>query len=106
VYAWIWRRLPFGLPGKIIGSLAMLSLLGAMLWFWAFPAAEPLLPFDDVNVTDQNGPGGSNGRPRVVNPSESVPPDDVIPYSTDENQPDPSPPKQSPKGSPKKSPGR
>lgn len=93
MYAWIWRRLPFGLPGKIIGSLVLLSLVGAMLWFWAFPTAEPLLPFDDVNVTDQNGPGGGpgGGRPRGVDPSESVPPDDVIPYSTEENQPPPSP---------------
>jgi hypothetical protein len=24
----------------------------AVLWFWVFPAAEPLLPFDDVQVTD------------------------------------------------------
>jgi hypothetical protein len=22
----------------------------AVLWFWVFPAAEPLLPFDDVQV--------------------------------------------------------
>jgi hypothetical protein len=91
VYAWIWRRLPFGLPGKIVGSLVLVGLVGALLWFWAFPTAEPLLPFDDVNVTDQNGPGGSNGRPGGVDPSESLPPDDTIPYSTEENQPPPSP---------------
>jgi hypothetical protein len=24
----------------------------AVLWFWVFPAAEPLLPFYDVQVTN------------------------------------------------------
>jgi hypothetical protein len=87
VYAWIWRRLPFGLPGKLIGSLILIAGVVALLWLWAFPTAEPLLPFDDVNVTDQNG--GPGGGPRAVDPSESLPPDGVIPYSTDENQPPP-----------------
>jgi hypothetical protein len=50
VYAWIWHRLPFGLPGKIVGSLLLAALFGAVLWFWVFPAVEPLLPFDDVQV--------------------------------------------------------
>jgi hypothetical protein len=53
VYAWIWRKLPFGLPGKLIGSVLLVTATMAILWFWAFPAAEPLLPFDDVQVTDQ-----------------------------------------------------
>ena len=94
MYAWIWRRLPFGLPGKIIGSLMLVSVVTALLWFWVFPAAEPLLPFDDVNVseqnTDPNAPGGpvAPGDPGVA-PSESLPPDGVIPYSTEENQPSP-----------------
>jgi hypothetical protein len=52
VYAWIWRRLPFGLPGKLLGSALLIVAAVAMLWFWVFPAAEPLLPFDDVQVTD------------------------------------------------------
>jgi hypothetical protein len=90
MYTWIWRRLPFGLPGKLIGSLVLILAVGALLWFQAFPAAEPLLPFDDVNVTDQGGPGGGPGGPaRGVDPSESLPPDGVIPYSTVENQPVP-----------------
>jgi hypothetical protein len=52
VYAWIWRRLPFGLPGKLLGSALLIVAAVAILWFWVFPAAEPLLPFDDVQVTD------------------------------------------------------
>jgi hypothetical protein len=52
MYGWIWRRLPFGLPGKIVGSALLIAAVVAVLWFWVFPAAEPLLPFDDVQVTD------------------------------------------------------
>lgn len=50
MYAWIWRKLPFGLPGKIIGSILLITGAVALLWFWIFPAAEPLLPFDDAQV--------------------------------------------------------
>jgi hypothetical protein len=54
MYGWIWRHLPFGLPGKIIGSSLLALVVVAVLWFWGFPAVEPLLPFDDVQVgTDQ-----------------------------------------------------
>jgi hypothetical protein len=87
VYSWIWRRLPFGLAGKIVGSLILTAVTVAVLWFWVFPAAEPLLPFGDVQV--ENSTGASPGAP-VVNPTESVPADTVIPYSTAENQPSPS----------------
>ena len=52
MYAWIWRKLPFGLPGKLAGSALLVAAAVAVLWFWVFPAAEPLLPFDDVQVTD------------------------------------------------------
>jgi len=53
MYGWIWRRLPFGLPGKLIGSALLIAAAVAVLWFWGFPAAEPLLPFDDVQVGNQ-----------------------------------------------------
>jgi hypothetical protein len=53
MYAWIWRKLPFGVYGKLIGSVLLVAATIAILWFWVFPAAEPLLPFDDVQVTDQ-----------------------------------------------------
>jgi hypothetical protein len=52
MYGWIWQRLPFGLPGKLIGSALLIAAAVAVLWLWVFPAAEPLLPFDDVQVTD------------------------------------------------------
>lgn len=53
MYEWIWRKLPFGLPGKLAGSAALIAVVIAILWFWVFPAIEPILPFDDAQVTDQ-----------------------------------------------------
>jgi hypothetical protein len=50
MYGWIWRHLPFGRPGKLILSALLVAGVTAALWFWVFPAAEPLLPFDDVQV--------------------------------------------------------
>jgi hypothetical protein len=51
VYGWIWRRLPFGIPGKIIGSVLLVAAVAALLWYVAFPAIDPYLPFNDVQVT-------------------------------------------------------
>jgi hypothetical protein len=96
VYAWIWRKLPFGLPGKIIGSLLLVTLAGAGLWYWGFPKAEPLLPFYDVSVSDSQHPdGGGDQGPAGVDPSGDpagggVLPDDDIPYPTNSNNPRPS----------------
>lgn len=56
MYEWIWRKLPFGLPGKVIGSVLLVAATVAVLWLWVFPAAEPLLPFDDVQVTNGQNP--------------------------------------------------
>jgi hypothetical protein len=90
MYAWIWRKLPFGLAGKLIGSLLLTAATVALLWFVVFPWAEPLLPFDDVQVTQDSGEtGGQDGDLTV--PS-SAPTDEVLPYSTETNNtPPPSP---------------
>ncbi|SDY21083.1 hypothetical protein SAMN05444365_1011062 [Micromonospora pattaloongensis] len=87
MYAWIWRRLPFGLPGKIIGSLLLAAGFTALLWFFVFPWAEPLLPFDDVQVTQE---GGVPGDPGSVDPGAPGLDDHDIPYDTSENNPAPS----------------
>ena len=50
MYTWIWRTLPGGLPGKLLGSLLLLAAAVALLFFYVFPAVEPLLPFSDVTV--------------------------------------------------------
>jgi hypothetical protein len=90
MYGWIWRKLPFGLPGKITGSLVLIVTIGALLWYVVFPWATPLLPFDDVQVgtgTEQTGPAEQD--PNAVIPGEEGAPDE-LPYSEESNAPHPS----------------
>ncbi|HLV57494.1 MAG TPA: hypothetical protein VKY81_01260 [Natronosporangium sp.] len=98
MYAWIWRHLPFGLPGKIIGSLLLISAAVATLWFWVIPETYPwieqVLPFYDSTI--ETGTGGSGPAPAVgpsepaSSPTQVVGPDGRpvdphdIPYETDE----------------------
>jgi hypothetical protein len=96
MYGWIWRHLPFGRPGRIIGSIVLALAATALLWFVVFPWAEPLLPFDDVQVTQQDDPGvpASTETPdnASVGPTPSGEPslgDNDIPYSTHSNNPAP-----------------
>jgi cytoskeletal protein RodZ len=92
MYAWIWRKLPFGFWGKLTGSLGLAVATTALLWYVVFPWATPLLPFDDVQVegTSQDAGNNQNG-PDAVTPTDpdANAPDD-IPYSTESNQPHPS----------------
>ncbi|HVF21190.1 MAG TPA: hypothetical protein VNA14_13250 [Mycobacteriales bacterium] len=54
MYAWIWRRLPGGLAGKLLGSALLLAAALALLFFVVFPWAEPRLPFNDVTVEQES----------------------------------------------------
>lgn len=87
MYAWIWRRLPLGLPGKFAGSLLLVTGVVALLWYVVFPWAEPLLPFDDVQVTQDSavppgaGPGAGEATPTLGEYD--------LPYSTEQNNPEP-----------------
>ncbi|MBV1853294.1 hypothetical protein [Catellatospora tritici] len=83
MYAWIWRKLPFGLPGKLGGSVLLLGVVGALLWYVIFPWAEPLLPFDDVQVGDPE-----SGYSQVEDPAPG--PSAVTPSGTPIGTPDPS----------------
>ncbi|PWU43983.1 hypothetical protein DLJ46_28445 [Micromonospora globispora] len=90
MYAWIWRKLPYGLAGKITGSVLLAVAAVALLWIVVFPWAEPLLPFDDVQVTQDSGvpadgPGG------LTVPS-ATPSHEEIPYDTETNNTPPSTP--------------
>ncbi|GGM01815.1 MULTISPECIES: hypothetical protein [Micromonospora] len=93
MYAWIWRKLPFGVPGKLLGSVMLATATVALLWYVIFPWAEPLLPFDDVQVEqptgDTGGPAGGN--PDL--PGEDAPAGDDhdLPYDTEQNNTPPSP---------------
>lgn len=51
MYVWIWRRLPGGLPGKLVGSVLLLAAAVAVLFLVVFPWVEPRLPFNDSTVT-------------------------------------------------------
>ena len=89
MYAWIWRKLPFGLAGKLVGSVLLAAATVALLWFVVFPWAEPLLPFDDVQVTqDSRRAGRRLGRRR---PATTGRPGDEhdLPYSTETTTPRP-----------------
>jgi hypothetical protein len=96
MYAWIWRKLPFGFWGKFTGSLGLIAATGALLWFVVFPWATPLLPFDDVQVgsgTEQQGPAQEDPNVISSNAPDGEAPDseapDEIPYSTESNAPHP-----------------
>ena len=52
MYGWIWRTLPGGVPGKLLGCLVLLTIVVALLFFVVFPAVEPLLPLGDVTVDE------------------------------------------------------
>lgn len=90
MYAWIWRHLPFGRLGKIISSVVITGLVVALLWYVVFPWAEPLLPFDDVQVTDNgNVPGGDVGDEGGPGVEPSSGEEHDLPYSTTTNNPQP-----------------
>jgi hypothetical protein len=91
VYAWIWRRLPFGLAGKLTGSVLIAAAVVALLWFLAFPWAEPLLPFDDVQVTQEDG-GGPAGDDAGVDSGGPTTDEHELPYDTEENNTPPTTP--------------
>jgi hypothetical protein len=90
MYAWIWRKLPFGLWGRLTSSLVLVTAIGALLWYVVFPWATPLLPFDDVQVgtgTEQGGPAGRD--PNAVNRDDADLGPEEIPYNEHSNEPEP-----------------
>ncbi|MBM7491722.1 hypothetical protein [Micromonospora luteifusca] len=90
MYAFIWRKLPFGLAGKLIGSVLLVAATVALLWYVAFPWAEPLLPFDDVQV--ESGVPAEPGDGGPVTGETPAGDEHELPYDTDQNNPAPSSP--------------
>ena len=93
MYSWFWRKLPFGLVGKLISMFALGGATVALLWYIVFPWATPLLPFDDVQVgtgaDTQQGPGDQD--PNTVTSKSPAPQTQfTLPYSTKSNNPVPS----------------
>jgi hypothetical protein len=54
MYAWIWRKLPFGRWGKLGGSALLVVSFTALLWFVIFPIVEPRMPFNDGQMDDSS----------------------------------------------------
>ncbi len=50
MYTWIWRKLPGGRAGKIVGSLVLVLAVCALLLFFVFPWVEPFLPYNNLTV--------------------------------------------------------
>lgn len=70
MYSWLWRHIPFKQwQLKALVSAVLAVAVGALLWYEVFPAVEPLLPFDDVQV-ETNDPGADSN---VENPSPQPP---------------------------------
>ena len=60
MYGWIWRTLPGGLAGKLLGCAVLLAAALALLFLVVFPYAEPRLPFNQTTVeTEQPEPASS-----------------------------------------------
>jgi uncharacterized membrane protein len=56
VYAWIWRKLPGGVLGKLAGSVLLLAVVVVLLFLVIFPWAEPRLPWNHVNISGNDRP--------------------------------------------------
>jgi hypothetical protein len=72
MYAWVWRHIPFKQwQLKSLASLVLVGAVGALLWYQVFPAVEPILPFDDVQVETTDPAGNPVQEPQ---PSASTQP--------------------------------
>lgn len=87
MYSWIWRHLPFGVAGRIIGSVLLTAAVAALFWYAVFPNVEQYMPFTDGQVTGESDNPGAD----TINPSSEpgLPGPDEIPYSTASNEPEP-----------------
>ena len=60
MYGLIWRILPGPWISKFIMAFGLLVGAAALLWFFAFPAISPHMPFNDgaVDIEGADGTGG------------------------------------------------
>jgi hypothetical protein len=54
MYGWIWRKLPYGVAGKLAGIALVVAGIGGVLWYGAFPIIDRHLPNNNVQVTQPN----------------------------------------------------
>lgn len=72
MYAALWRRIPGGLAGRLLGMFGLLLAALALLFFVVFPLVEPLLPWNDVTVNTPPLSSHSSAAPAM--PSGSAAP--------------------------------
>jgi hypothetical protein len=65
MYGWIWRKLPGGIPGKLLGCVVLLCATLALLFLVIFPWAGPKLPFNHVTVDTTPSPAPSSSASAV-----------------------------------------
>lgn len=71
MYGLIWRILPGPWLSKFIMAVGLLAGVVALLWFFAFPAISPHMPFNDGAVG--SGPESAPaGEPEAEEPAEDV----------------------------------
>jgi len=56
MYSWIWRKIPGGIPGKLLGCAVLLFATLALLFLVVFPWAQPKLPFNYVTIDTTPSP--------------------------------------------------
>ncbi|MCK9873122.1 hypothetical protein AB0M72_29250 [Nocardiopsis dassonvillei] len=64
MYGLIWRVLPGPWVSKLILALGLVVGAALLLWFFAFPAISPHMPFNDGAVDvegSQTGSGAESG---------------------------------------------
>jgi hypothetical protein len=50
IYPWIWRHLPGPTVVKVLGAVALVVVVVAILFLWVFPWLSPLLPFQQQTI--------------------------------------------------------
>ncbi|HWA66392.1 MAG TPA: hypothetical protein VG899_08495 [Mycobacteriales bacterium] len=56
MYGWIWRKLPGGVPAKLLGALLLVAAVVVVLFLVVFPWVSPKLPFNHVTVDTTSTP--------------------------------------------------
>jgi hypothetical protein len=56
MYGWLWRSIPGGIPGKLLGCAVLLLATLVLLFLVVFPWAQPKLPFNQVTIDTTPSP--------------------------------------------------
>jgi hypothetical protein len=71
MYGLIWRVLPGPWIAKLIMALGLVVGAALLLWFFAFPAISPHMPFNDGAVDVEGVQTGSGAEPGVGSGGEA-----------------------------------